>query len=406
MKIWLKYLIATILGVALGLVVPAGGAVLDTIAELFMNAARAMLVPLLFFSLVIATQELREDKRLLRVLSRSIVYSLAGLFLMSLVGIVGAFALGPERIPLNADSSIINAGLPRISELFRAIVPPNALSALLNGDYMLPLLILSLITGVGLCFDRSVTKPLSTLFDAGSRVFWQINSFIVELLPLPIIALAAAKVLSLRGIPRLQLYGNLIIIVLAELAFVALVLLPLVLFLHERKSNPFKTLYGLLGPALLALVAGHALVPAGALLKHLKESLGVRRRAGALSLTVALSMGRAGSAMVSATAFIVVLSSYSSLGLGSGTIAWMLVFVPLSALLLSAVPGSGPLAALLFLSASYGRGFESGYLLMVPAALPLMALSSFLDALFAGCVTRLAAGQEGYASEKVARHFI
>ncbi|HAE21268.1 MAG TPA: hypothetical protein DCG47_02960 [Spirochaetaceae bacterium] len=406
MKIWLKYLIATILGIALGLVVPAGGALLDTIAGLFMNAARAILIPLLFFSIIIATQELREDRRLLRVLSRSVVYSLAGLFLMSLVGIVGAFALSPERIPLNADSAALNAGLPKLSELFKAIFPANALSVFLNSDYLLPLLIVSIIAGVGLCFDRSITKSLSTLIDAASRVLWQINSFIVELLPLPIIVLAAARVVSLRGIPRLQLYGNLILIVVAELAFVTLILLPLILFLHERKSNPFKTLYGLIGPAFLALVAGHALVPAGALLKHLKESLGVRRRAGALSLTVALSMGRAGSAMVSATAFIVVLSSYSSLGLGSGTIAWMLAFVPLSALLLSAVPASGPLAALLFLSASYGRGFESGYLLMVPAALPLMALSSFLDTLFAGCVTRLAAGQEGYAGEKAARHFI
>lgn len=406
MKIWLKYLIAIGLGIALGLVLPAGLTVLGTLATISLNLARYALVPLIFFSLPIAAQELHEDKKLLRIATRTTLYAIASVFLLVLVGILGAFALSPGRIPLSADTASLSSDLPTISSLAIRLFPANAMSAVLDFDYLLPLAILGVVLGMAFSFDRTVTKPLHSLFDSASHVLWQINSFIVEIFPLPLIALAAARTVSLASSPRMGLYFNLIAVVVAEVVFVCLLVIPLVLYLVDRKSNPFKTLYGLLGPALLGLSAGHALAPAGALAKHLKESLGVRRRAGAVALPLALSFGRAGSAMVSATAFIVVLSSYSSLGLGSGTILWILGFVPLSALLLGAASASGPLAALLFLSASYGRGFESGYLLMVPAALPLMAAGTFLDTICAGCIVKLGAVAEGYTTEKPARHFI
>lgn len=119
-----------------------------------------------------------------------------------------------------------------------------------------------------------------------------------------------------------------------------------------------------------------------------------------------MTFGRAGTAMVSATVFIVILSSYSSLGIGSSTIGWMLLFIPASALLLGAAPGLGPLSAIAFLCAAYGRGFESGYILVVPVAFPLMAMGAFLDVGVQGIITTLLAGHEGMSVEKTARHFI
>jgi len=174
----------------------------------------------------------------------------------------------------------------------------------------------------------------------------------------------------------------------------------------NRKRNPYKTLFAMAAPAIAALVSGNAYTAAGASAKHLKESLGVRRRSGAVSMPLALAFGRAGTAMVTATAFVAILNSYSNLGLGSNAVLWMMASVPATALLLGAAPGSGPIVALAALCASYGRGFESGYILLVPAALPLAMIAAFIDSICMAGVVAAVASREGYAHAKDMRHFI
>jgi len=408
MKIWLKYLIAATLGVAMGLVVPLAGSmgVLDVLTEISMNLGRYMLLPILFFSMPIAVHELTEDKKLLQTGGRAIAYSILAVFIMALMGIGGGLLLAPGRIPLSTDAFFAVAPLPTIREITLAMIPANPLQAFLSIDFILPMALLGTMLGLALSFDRSATKPALNLFDSISRISWQINSFFVEILPLPLIFISAARTISIVSTPRLGIFGRMLAVLGMELAIVVLIILPLTIYLANGRRNPFKLLYGLMAPAMAAAITGHTAIPAGILLKHLKESLGVRRRSSTVSLPLVMVFGRAGTAMVSATAFIVILSSYSSLGIGTSTIGWMLLFVPASALLLGAAPGLGPLSALVFLCSVYGRGFESGYILIVPVAFPLLAMGAFLDILFQGVVATLVARHEGMAVEKTAHHFI
>jgi Na+/H+-dicarboxylate symporter len=408
MKIWLKYLIAAILGVALGLVVPftESMGIMDVLTMVSMNLGRYMLLPILFFSMPIAVHELLEDKRLLRTGARAIAYSVLAVFTLTIVGIIGGLFLSPGRIPLSTDASFAVDPIPTIREISLALLPANPLQTLLSIDFILPLALLGTMIGMALSFDRSATKPVLTLFDSISRISWQINSFFVEILPLPLIMVSAARTISIARTARLAIFGRMLAILGIEVAIVVVIVLPLAIYLANGRRNPFKLLYGVLAPSLAGAITGHTAIPAGILLKHLKESLGVRRRSSTVSLPLAMTFGRAGTAMISATAFIVILSSYSSLGIGSSTIGWMLLFIPASALLLGAAPGLGPLSAIAFLCAAYGRGFESGYILVVPIAFPLMALGAFLDVGIQGIIAALLARHEEMSVDKTARHFI
>jgi hypothetical protein len=64
------------------------------------------------------------------------------------------------------------------------------------------------------------------------------------------------------------------------------------------------------------------------------------------------------------------------------------------------------MTALTALCALYGRGFENGYLIILPIALPLIAAGAFLDTLWAGCLTILLAKDAGQMNEKEARYYI
>ena len=84
----------------------------------------------------------------------------------------------------------------------------------------------------------------------------------------------------------------------------------------------------------------------------------------------------------------------------------MMVWVPLATLLLGAAPAAGPVVALGGLCAAYGRGFESGYVLLVPAMLPLTLLAAFVDAIMVAGITTSVAGKADDAAPKSLRHFI
>lgn len=406
MKIWIKYTIAIIVGIVFASFVPIKPAVLDVILELTINLCRYALVPLLFVSIPVAVFELHEDRKLLRLSIRLIAYSILAVFILTLVGMAGAFTLSPGRIPLSSDL-VYNAGiLPSFSSVLKSIVPANPLLSVLNGDYLLPLAAFCIVFGLAFSFDKHATRSTVSLFDSLSRVFWQINSFLMELLPVPLIFASACRMASILQVNQLVLYGRLILVSGIEVLFVVLILLPFVIFLFNKRKNPFPVIYGLLGAGLAALGTGHLYAPGPVLAKHLKENLGIRRRGTSLSMPLVWAFGRAGTAMISASTFIVIIKSYNDLGLDSGTLLWMLLWVPFATFLAGALPSAGAASILTFLCAAYGRGFETGYILVLPAAIPLLAFGAFLDTIIAGSIINISAKSEGYVTPRDYRHFI
>jgi len=409
MKIWMKLLIAAVLGSALGLLLPPSGPterVLGILLDLAVRVGRYTFLPLVFFSVPIAVFELYEDKRLGPLVGKTALISVVSVFAAAILGSAGAFLLRPDRIPLVSESSAI-APISSASDILLGIFPRNAFMALVSGgDGLAPLLILAVILGLAFSFDQAATKPVVNFFDSFSRIIYQINSFFVEVLAIFAILAAAYNARAFREVLRLHLYKGLLLSVAAEVLFTLLVAIPLILYFMGGKKNPFRALYGLLGPALAASASGDLFFGAGTLMKHAKESLGIRRRAGSVTIPVALLLGRAGTSLITATSFIVVLSSFSNLGLSLANLMWLLLFVPVSALLLGTAPGRGPAAALALLSGLYGRGFETGYLLLAQAALPLLLAGAFLDTVWAGCVALLVARSEGMTVDREIRRYI
>ena len=70
MKLWLKYLIGAALGFAAALILPLDSlreaAALSFITDLIIRIGRYALLPLLFFSGIMAVYRMREDSLLLR----------------------------------------------------------------------------------------------------------------------------------------------------------------------------------------------------------------------------------------------------------------------------------------------------------------------------------------------------
>jgi Na+/H+-dicarboxylate symporter len=396
MKIWIKYLIGSLVGAILAFAVPIEDAWLRSalafVFELSIRIGRYALLPLVLFSVPIAVFQQNEDKEFWKNLGRSLLLLLASVAALSLVGVIVAATVQPSRIPLVADASSASRSTG-LKELLLAVFPESPFAALLSGKFLLPTVVLAILVGLAFSHDRAATKPAVLVFDSLSRICYQINAAIAEFLGILLIASSARCVLEFRASAKIDVYGPLLLTIGIEVLVVAFAVIPAILWFFGGRKGPYKVIYALLGPAIAAFASGDLYFALGPLTRQVKENLAVRRRYNAIDIPMAAIFGRAGTALVTSTAFIVVLSSYSGLGVSPSRLVWIMAVAPFAVLFTASSPDRGAIAALMALCSLYGKGFENGFLIAAPMALPLMAAGAFLDALWAGCASTLLAGR-------------
>ena len=280
MKIWIKLLIGIVLGIIIAAIIPSKQAAsvhLGNVSEVLIQVGRYAVFPLVFFSLTIGTYELKLDKRVFRVYGRVFLYLVLSTVILVLVGIVSVFLFSP-RIPI-ITMKVPPPQVPGLMETLIAIFPNNAFGVLVGeGSILLPILILAYILGANLTFDRVITRPVTQIFDSLSRIFYHIISLVAELFWVAAIVIVSSSLIQIMMIENLDMYRELLLILIIDIAVVTLGIFPGLIYLLDRANNPYKLLYASLGPALTGLISGNAYLPIGMLSKHGKESLGVPRR--------------------------------------------------------------------------------------------------------------------------------
>lgn len=410
MKVWLKLLIGSLLGVTLGLLLPHDNqAVISALAWveiLAIRIGRYSLAPVIFFSLAVAVYELRQDNRMWGLVFRAAALIIGSSVLLVFFGLLAVIVFPPARIPIliEGQKEVLSLAIADgVLELF----PSNAFAALISdGSYILPLCVLAFFLGAGLSYDRTYTKGIAQFVDALSRIFYYVISFFSEILGAVIIVLGAFWAIRFQGALHSEVFRDLIIL-LAGLALVTgFGIIPLLLYLLGPKINPWKQLYGSTGSIIAGFFSGDLNFTLPILIRSAKENHGVKRRVNALTLPLFSAFGRGGSAMVAAVSLIVIIKSYSSLGVTLADLFTISLASVIVSLLLARHPGDGTFAALAVLCGFYGRGFEAGYLILKPVAFYLIAIGTFLDVVIASIGTYALGRMSGYQEEKEIRHFI
>jgi len=395
MKIWIKILVGSILGILLGLFLPTGPKsmeVLSFLSRFFIQIGRYVLFPLVFFSLAVGTFQLKRERMILPAYARIVLYLLASCLILVVVGIVSVLIFSPQRIPIPAaQESAIR--LPGLRETLLEIFPSNLFQALVgSGQVLIPLAVLAFILGANLNFDPRLTSPVVELFDSLNRIFYHINSLVCELFGFAMIVLCAYFLMTLRQY-ELRLFRQILVILTIDAALVVFAVYPLLLYFLCDRENPYKWLYALIAPAAVGFFSGDPYLAATLLAKHGYENLGVPRRIGSGVYSLFAVFGRAGTAMVSAAGFLLVLKSYSTLEVSFLQALWTILFTVLISLALGSVPGLGAYVAISTLCGLYGRGIQEGYLILKPIVPLLVSFGVFLDVLSSGFTSLLVARQ-------------
>jgi Na+/H+-dicarboxylate symporter len=410
MKVWIKLLIGSVLGIALGFLLPGDNqwfsAALAWLEKLALGIGRYAVVPVLVFSLTIAVYELRQDGQFWQMALKNVLLIIGVSLFVIASGILVTLVFSPERIPIEKVEQFEAISLSTAENIID-LFPANMFSVLAGeGVYLFPACVFAFFLGMGLSYDRNYTKPVIALADSLSRIFYHIASFFSEILGFIIIVLSAYWAIRFHEVLRTDVFRDLIMLLGLFSLVLGFGILPLFLYFVQPKTNPWMVLYGSLGPALAAFFSGDINFSLPVLLRHSKENFGARRRSNTISLTLFATFCRAGSAMVAAASFIVIIKSYSYLRIppldvfSIGLRAFVISF------LLARHPGDGAYTALAVLCLGYGRGFEAGYLILKPLAFYLIAVGTFLDVMISSFATYAVARMSGFIEEKNVVHFI
>ena len=409
MKVWLKFLIGAVLGITLGFLLPADNETISNgvswFGELAIRIGRYALVPILVFSLTIAVYELRQDGQFWGIVFKTIVVMVASSIFVIFMGILVTTIFSPSRIPFltveQAEAVSLNTAY-NILQIF----PSNMFAAVLSdGIYLLPICVFAFFLGMGLSYDKNYTKPIISLVDSLSRIFYHIASFFSEILGFIMIALSAYWAVRFHTALRAEVFRDIMLLLGVFSVILGFGILPLFLYLLRPKVNPWRVLYGSLAQALAGFFSGDINFTMPVLLRSLKENLGIRRRSNTITVSLFAIFGRAGSAAVAAIAFMVVINSYSSLGITVRDAFAIGVSALLISFLLAGYPGSGAYVALAVLSIGDGR-FEAGYLIMRPIFFYLIAVGTFLDVMITSVASYGIGVSSGFKEKREQRHFI
>lgn len=327
-----RILLALVLGIAVGAVVPAGptastvGAVAAPIGTIWLNALKMTIIPLVFALLVGGIASAAEAARGGRLAARAITW-FAGLLIVGVV--FGALAtetllalwpfdpLATAALRAGATSETVPV-LPSAAEMMVGIVPGNIFAALSAGD-MLPIVLFAMVFGFAVArLDGETRAPIVALVRSVSTAMMVIVNWVLLIAPIGIFALA----FGVGQRAGLGAAGA----ILQYVAMVSLVLILQMLFIAYPvailggRVAPITFIRAALPVQALALSTQSSLATLPAMIAQSRDALRLPDRVVGLVLPLAVSLFRITSPAGNLAVVLIVAHIYG-IQLGWGAIA-------------------------------------------------------------------------------------
>ncbi|NWK55387.1 serine/threonine transporter SstT [Verrucomicrobiaceae bacterium N1E253] len=231
-----RIIIGLLAGILLGVTLPDTLAPVAVLGTLFVGALKAV-APILVFFLVMSAISQHEEHHQSNMKGVVMLY-LGGTFLAGLVAVAGSF-LFPVTITLSTGSQDITPP-ESIVEILRNLLMnlvDNPVNALANANYI-GILMWAVLIGIALRKAPATTKTVVNDF---ANALSKIVHWVINLAPFGIMGLVFAVVAE-QGLESLREYGQLLGLLLGCMAFMALVVNPLIAWLMIRK-NPYPLVF-------------------------------------------------------------------------------------------------------------------------------------------------------------------
>ena len=343
-----RILIGLIIGIILALTIPKQASFVVILGTLFVGALKAVAPILVFFLVMSAISQHKSGKK--TNMKFIIVLYLLGTFLAGLVAVIASFMF-KINLTLGASASEVTppGGVGEVLMNLLMNIVKNPVTSLSEANYI-GILSWAVVLGLALKSAKETTKTaISNISDALSQVVrWVIN-----FAPLGIMGLVFDSIAT-QGLETLLGYGQLIVLLVGCMAFIALVVNPLIAFVCIGK-NPYPLVFKCLKESGLTAFftrSSAANIPVN---MELCEELGLDKDTYSVSIPLGATINMGGAAV---TISILTLAAVHTIGINVD------IGMALLLSLLSAVSACG------------ASGVAGGSLLLIPLACSLFGISN------------------------------
>lgn len=386
MKLWVKFLIGLILGFAAAFIIPMTSqqstAVLNFIMQIALRFGRYMVVPLLFFAVMNSTFQLSRSKNFLKASLWTISTILLSSLLLTFIGTISIIFIHLPRIPISVEKVTAVDSID-IKNMLLQLLPFSSFNAIQEGTFLLPAFILACVVGAGSSVDQTASKPVILLTESLYKLFYTLMEFFTELFSIGMIAVSCYWFVTYREIFSTGIFTPLLLMLTADFFIVAFGIYPLLLHYICKDKRPYRVIYASISSILVSFFTSDTNLTLQINMRHSKESLGVHDQINGFVQPLFSIFSRGGSALIVTISFILIWRSYSSLSISVTDILWIAMTSFGLSFLLSGFSSGGTFIALTVLCTLYSRGFESGYLLLKPAAGIICSFAAAFDAVTA-----------------------
>lgn len=386
MKVWIKYLFAAIFGIICALILPVNNStvasVINFLTEIVIRFGRYMIIPVVFFTGIIAFNRLRENHLLVKTALWTVGVIAASSLILCSIGLISILIVKLPRIPITVEN-VTEAASLNIENLLRALFPYSAFETLNNGTFIFAAYFFALLIGCASTSDPVLFRPVTTLMDSLSKLMYNIAVIFTEFLAYGMVAILCFWTIQFKTIILSGVFTPMILMLLVDFFIVAGLIYPLIIRYLCHDPHPYRILYASLCSIISSFFTADSNLVLLINMRHGKESLGIRRRINGTIHPLFTIFSRGGSALVTSIGFIMIWRSYSSLNIPILDILWILAVSFGISFLLGGFPSGGAFVSLAVLCTLYGKGFETGFLLLKPAAPIICSFAAAFDALTA-----------------------
>jgi Na+/H+-dicarboxylate symporter len=297
-----------------------------------------LVVPIVFFSIVLGTAGLGDPKKLGRIGAKTIGFFLATTTIAIIIAMALALIFKPGVGDFETEGAKFEAQeAPAVTDTLLGIIPTNPVQAMADGN-MLQIIAFSVFVGFALTMLGSKTKGIMNLIEQGNEIMMYLVNLVMKFAPYGAFALIASAIGS-QGMEAIKAMGLYMIIVIAALAIHSIVTYGGGVALLAKKS-PLWFFKGFSPAMSVAFSTSSSSATLPISMKTAQENLGIRKSVSGFVQPLGATINMDGTAIMQGVATIFIAQVYD-INLSIGAMLTVILTAVLASIGTAGVPGVG-----------------------------------------------------------------
>jgi len=339
LELWKKILIGMILGVIVGSFMGPSAEILKPLGTLFINAIKMLIVPLVFFSLIVGITSMQDTSKMGRIGLKAIVLYLGTTAIAITIGLGLATIFTPgaglDMVAVSPDTAIPNA--PTFVQTLLNMIPANPVGALAAGN-ILQIIVFAIGLGVSLALIGEKADPAIKLFESLAEAMYKLTELVMKLAPYGVFGLMAWVSGKYGADVLLPLAKVIAVVYLGAIIHVVVFYSGMISVLG--RLNPIRYLRSLTNPAAVAFTTTSSSGTLPATIKASREDLGVSKGVASFVLPLGATINMDGTALYQGVCALFIAQAFG-IDLAASDYITIILTATLASVGTAGVPGAG-----------------------------------------------------------------